>query len=182
VNEAVLALFTESDPVRNNLEIFQRLVARLGLPVQDVRLSMPRIFDNRRFEIISFTHPDVSSVFELRSEDFHGFYLTHINDQNILLVYARQGKHIEWGPKRCLLEAGISSEPNEFQGGGLLGLAQDQEDHFIFVVVPAYKQWVKPHEKLYQEVDAYFMTVQEFAGTHDHSCLIWPDAQITYTG
>jgi len=174
-DEGLLALFTETDPVRINLEIFRRLGPRLGLVVQDVRLSLPRVFEDRRFEVVSFTHPEIVSVLELRSEDFVGFYLSHVNDHNVLLVYACKGKHFEWGTGRCLLEAGLTAEANEFKGSALLGLAQDRPRHVVFVVRPEYKQWAGPFEKQYEEANARLVTVPELAANRNEYALVWPE-------
>jgi hypothetical protein len=174
-DEALLVAFAETDPIRINIEVFRGLSARLGLTAQEVRLSLPRVFENRRFEVISFSHAEIVSVLELRSEDFFGFYLSHVNNHNILLVYGCKGKHIEWGAGRCLLEASVSAEPNEFRGSGLLGMAQDTNDHFVFVVRPEFKQWVAPHEKQYEEIYAHFVTPRDLAAHRAEYVLIWPE-------
>lgn len=174
-DEVIATLFTETDSLRINTGIFGCLAACSGTPVLDVRLSLPRIFENRRFEIISFSHAEITSVLELRSDEFAGFYLSHINDQKVLFVYARAGKHLEWGAQRCLLESGVSAEPNEFKGNALLGLARDSQDNFVFIVTPAYKDWVKPHEKLCSEALARFLTVKEVAAEPAQYSMIWPE-------
>jgi hypothetical protein len=175
LDQAVVALFGETDPLRINTEIFRCLALRLGAPAQDVRLSLSRVFDNRRFEIINFSHEEITSVLELRGGEFTGFYLSHINDQNVLLVYARNGKHLEWGAKRCLLEPGVGAEASEFKGSALLGMALDQANQFVFVVTPQYKVWVKAHEKLYLDVFAHFIAVNDLAADAGQYSLIWPE-------
>jgi hypothetical protein len=173
--QAVAALFGESDAVRVNTAVFQRLGARFGVPVQDVLLSLPRVFTDRRFEIISFSHPNVESILELRSEAFYGFYLSHNDAQNVLLVYACKGRHLEWGPKRCLLQAALGGETDEFKGSALLGLAQDRNDHFVFVVRPEYKAWARGREKAVEEAYAHFITAGELAANRDNYTLVWPE-------
>jgi len=175
VEQAVAALFGETDAVRVNIAVFERLGARFGVPVQDVLLSLPRVFTDRRFEIISFSHPNVESILELRSEAFYGFYLSHNDAQNVLLVYACKGRHLEWGPKRCLLQAALGGETDEFKGSALLGLAQDRNDHFVFVVRPEYKAWARGREKAVEEAYAHFITAGELAANRDNYTLVWPE-------
>jgi hypothetical protein len=174
LDPAIFALFREPDPLRVNPEVLRHLSLRLGIPIQDVRLDLPRIFAGRRFEIISLSHQLIHDAFELRSEGFSGFYLSHNNDRNLLLVYACRGRHVEWGPERCLLRASVSAEPNEFTNSALLGMALDQDRQFVFVVTPAFQEWIKPHEKYYQEVYAHFVTVKELAANPDSYQLVWP--------
>jgi hypothetical protein len=178
IDQTVLALFTEADPVCVNTEIFRRLGPRFGILEQDVRLSLPRVFENRRFEIISFNHSEIESILELRSEEFFGFYLSHIDERHVMLVYACKRRRLEWGPEKCLLEATAASEPVEFKGSALLGLAQDQNGHFVFVVRPEYMQWIKPYEKQCQEEFAHFVTVERIAATPDQYAFIWPERPI----
>ncbi|MBI4664397.1 MAG: hypothetical protein HY735_36845 [Verrucomicrobia bacterium] len=171
---AILALFQESDPLLVNTQIFRGLGQHLGVPAQDVFLSLDRVFENRRFEIISSSHPQVTSVLELRSAGFTGFYLSHITDQKILLVHACNGRHIEWGPDKCELQPAVAAEPDEFKGSALLGLAQTQDGKFVFLVTPAYQQWAKSREKPYEEVAVHFSTVDELAAAPEKYSLIWP--------
>ena len=175
VDSEIQALFTESDPLRVNAEIFQRLRTRFGVAVQDLSLNLPRVFENRRFEVISFSHPEIGSVFELRGEGFYGFYLTHISLQRIDFVYACGGTHIEWGADKCVLQPSVTAEPVEFKGGALLGMAQTADHQFVFVVSPAYKRWVGPHETRCRKAFAHFLTVQEWAAATDRHTLIWPE-------
>src|SRR5438876_3866727 len=79
LDAAVLAIFSHTDPLRVNAGIFRRLADRFDVAVQDVRLSLPRVFADRRFEILSFSGQEIESVLELRSEGFYGFYLSHIS-------------------------------------------------------------------------------------------------------
>jgi hypothetical protein len=144
--------------------------------VQDVLLSLPLAFTDRRFEILSFAAQPIEGVLELRAEEFAGFYLTHLQADNALLVYANQGRHIEFGPQRCELQAAVSAEPDEFQGAGLLGLAQDAEGNFVFIVTPEFRTWAGAREKAYLEVAARFLTPAEAAAAREELTLIWPAA------
>jgi len=173
----ILALFNETDPLRINTEIFRRLTARFGVPAQDVRLSLERVFDHRRFEIISLNEQEIGSVLELRGEGFFGFYLSHISERRIDFVYARGGTHIEWGADKCVLQPSVTAEAMEFKGSALLGLAQNRDNQFIFVVTPAYKQWVKPHEQQCREAFAHFLTVNDVALEPDSYTFLWPERQ-----
>jgi hypothetical protein len=168
------ALFSESDPVRTNIEVFRRLESCLGVQPQQVRLSLERVFEDRHFEIISFTHPDISTVLEIRSEEFIGFYLSHINEHRVLLDYAHLGKRIEWGPKKCLLQASVTSDPDEFNARGLLGMALTENNQYVFIVTPAFKQWAKSREKWFQQTGASFMTIDDLAGAPEACRLVWP--------
>jgi hypothetical protein len=172
----LLACFRETDPVRVNTSIFERLRSHLGLPLQDVRLTLPRAFENRQFEVLSFSHPEIISILDLRCEEFHGFYLSHINEQKILLVFAHKGKHLEWGPQRCLLQAAVSAEADEFRASGLLGLAEDHNRHYTFIVTPDYRQWAKAREKPYHDIFVHFLTPEEFATDSEKYTLLWPHA------
>ncbi|HKS38463.1 MAG TPA: hypothetical protein VJW76_14815 [Verrucomicrobiae bacterium] len=174
---AILALFNETDPLRINTESFQRLTARFGVPAQDIRLSLPRVFENRRFEIISLNEQEIGSVLELRGEGFFGFYLSHISERRIDFVYARGGTHIEWGADKCVLQPSVTAEAIEFKGSALLGLAQNRDNQFIFVVTPGYKQWVKPHEPQCREAFAHFLTVNDLALKPDSYTFLWPERQ-----
>jgi len=169
-------LFGVTDAVQVNVEVFRSVATRLGIPVQSVQLSLERAFVDRRFEVISFGVGEVETVMDLRDEGFYGFYLSHINEHKILLVYACQGKHLEWGPDRCLLQPAVTAEPSEFRGRALLGLAQSAESHFVFVVEPSFRSWVRHHEKAYLDVFAQFRTVQELAADAAAYALIWPES------
>jgi len=159
-----------------NLAVFERLVLCLGLPVQDLLLTLPRAFQDRRFQVLSFSHPEIETILDLRSESFYGFYLSHVSEQRVLLVYACKGRHLEWGPDRCLLQSSVSAEPSEFKHPALLGLAQDGESNFVFIVTPAYLEWAKGFEKTYLEICARFVTPREVALAPDQFTLIWPGA------
>ena len=169
------ALFSKVDPLTVCSEVFGALQTRLEIPVQDLLLSLPRVFEDRRFEVLSFQEFEITSVLDLRSEGFYGFYLSHVSERNTLLVYACEGRHIEWSPSRCMMEGSVASEPNEFKGGALLGMAQDQENRFVFVVTPQYREWVKAYERHYLEVSACFRTVRELAAHPEEYVLIWPE-------
>ncbi|MBI2949598.1 MAG: hypothetical protein HYY23_18335 [Verrucomicrobia bacterium] len=175
VDPRISRVFQEADPQRINVEIFQGLAQRLGLPIQDVRLSLERVFENRRFEALSYHHAEISSVMELRSAEFYGFYLSHINENKILLVYGCKGRHIEFGSENCTLQASIAAEPCVFKdGGALLGLAQNRNNAFVFIVSTAFKYWVKAREKLYEDAQASFATVEDIAREPEKYSLIWP--------
>jgi len=172
LDPAVLGLFSQVDPLRANVEIFQRLANRFDVPMQDVRLSLPWVFTDRRFEILSFGGQEIGSVLELRSEEFYGFYLSHISERRIDFVYACGGTHIEWGPDKCVLQPSAHAEAMEFAGSALLALAQARDNLFVFVVTAAYMQWVKPYEARCREALAQFLAVNDLAAdpesqTHD---------------
>src|SRR2546422_632140 len=175
LDHQILALFSEADPFRINTEIFRRLGPRFGIAVQDVRLSLPRVFEDRRFEIISFDEQEIENVLELRSEDFYGFYLSHISEQRIDFVYACRGTHIEWGTDKCVLQPSVTADAMEFRGSALLGLAQTRDNQFVFVVTTSYKQWASPREQQYREAFAHFLTADELAAGADQYRFIWPE-------
>jgi hypothetical protein len=133
LDPAVLGLFSHIDPLRANVEIFQRLANRFDVAVQDVRLSLPFVFTDRRFEILSFGGQEIGSVLELRSEEFYGFYLSHISERRIDFVYAHRGTHIEWGPDKCVLQPSAHAEAMEFAGSALRALAQEARAEFLAV-------------------------------------------------
>ncbi len=166
--------FPAADPLETVKRVFEAVAEGSALPVQDEHLSLPFAFTDRRFQVLAFDGRAVESVLDLRSEAFAGFYLTHLNAQNILLVYANRGRHIEFGPQRCELQASVSAEPDEFKGPGLLGLAQDREGNFAFVVTPAFRAWVRIREKPYLEAAARFLTSVETAAGPQDFTLIWP--------
>jgi hypothetical protein len=171
----LLAVFRETDPLRVNLEVFGHLAACLGAPPKELSLSLPRVFENRRFEVLSFGDEEIETLLDLRSEAFYGFYLSHNSEQNVLLVYAGQGRHLEFGRNRCLVQASATSEPSEFKGPALLGLAQNAEGHFVFVVQPTYREWVKSYERFCHEVYAHFATLPELSAKLTDYTLIWPE-------
>jgi len=175
---AVLALFSETDPLRVNAGIFRRLADRFDRAVQDVRLSLPWVFADRRFEILSFGGQEIGSVLELRCEDFYGFYLSHISEQRIDFVYACGGTHIEWGPDKCVLQPSAQAEAVEFAGSALLAMGQTHDNQFVFVVTPAYKHWVKPYESRCRGAFAQFLAANDLAAdpdsyTHDWVWQCW---------
>ena len=173
LDPAVLELFSRTDPLRVNAGIFRRLADRFDVAVQDVRLSLPWVFADRRFEILSFGGQEIHSVLELRSEEFYGFYLSHISEQRIDFVYACGGCHIEWGPDKCVLQPSAHAEAMEFAGSALLALGQTRDNQFVFVVTPAYKQWVKPYESRCQGAFAQFLDVNDLAADPDSSTRDW---------
>jgi hypothetical protein len=170
---AVLALFSETDPRRVNATLFRSLADRFGVAVQDVRLSLPWVFADRRFEILSLGGQEIESVLELRGQDFFGFYLSYISEQRVDFVYACGGTHIEWGPDKCVLQPSAHSEALEFAGSALLAMAQTHDHHFVFLVTPAYKQWVKPYESQCRAAFAQFLAVNDFAADVDSHAQGW---------
>lgn len=164
--------FTETDPGVVNAGVFRGVQARFGLALQDLHLSLPRVFTDRRFEILSLDGGAVDDLFALRSDDFYGFYLTHVGD-DLDLVYACGGVHLEFGTQRCVVQTSLASEPHDFAGPALLGLARDGAGEFVFIVSPAYRTWVAPHERPCAAVYAHFATAREYdaAGSGE---LLWP--------
>jgi hypothetical protein len=173
LDPAVLALFGQTDPLRVNVEIFRRLADRFDVAVQDVRFSLPRVFEDRRFEILSFGGQEIDSVLELRNEAFYGFYLSHISERRIDFVYACGGTHIEWGPDKCVLQPSANAEAIEFAGSALLALAQTRDNQFVFIVTSAYKQWVKPYESRCHAAFAQFLAVNDLAADPDTHMQDW---------
>lgn len=166
--------FPMTDPIETIVSVFRALAARSGLPVHDVLLSLPPAFTDRRFEVLAFDGRPVEGVLELRADAFAGFYLTHLRADNVLLVYANSGRHIEFGPGRCELQATTAAEPDEFRDSGLLGLAQDGEGNFVFLVTPEYRSWVAARENPYVEAGARFLTAADAANARAELMLIWP--------
>lgn len=171
---SIATLFTEADAARVNVETFRRLGVWLGIPVQEVSLSLPRVFENRRFEVLSFEPMEIQSLMDLRGEDFYGFYLSHVSERKIVLVYACNGMHLEWGPDKCVVQPTARSEAEEFVGDALLGLAQNRSDEFVFVVKPAFKEWIVPREQTYTVENLRFLTVADVAAAPADYRLIWP--------
>ncbi|MBE0542794.1 MAG: hypothetical protein IH623_15675 [Verrucomicrobia bacterium] len=175
LDPAIVALFQETDAVRVNLEVFRRLETWLGIPAQEVYLSLPCVFDNRRFEVLNFERTEISSLMELRGEDFYGFYLSHIKEQKVVLVYACNGTHIEWGLDKCVMQPTMRAEAEEYRASALLGMAQYRNDEFVFVVKPAFKQWITPREKPYIVENLQFRVAADIAAAPDDYRLIWPE-------
>jgi hypothetical protein len=173
LDPAVVALFTQTDPRRINAGIFRRLAERFDVAVQDVQLSLPWVFTDRRFEILSFGGQEIGSVLELRGEEFYGFYISHISEQRIDFVYACRGTHIEWGPDKCVLQPSAQADAMEFAGSALLAMAQTRNDAFVFVVTSAYKKWVKPYESRCGGAFAQFLDVNDLAADPDGSTHDW---------
>lgn len=168
--------FPTAEPLETMVQVFRTLAADAGLPVQDVLLSLPMAFTDRRFEILAFDGQPIESVLELRAEGFAGFYLTHLHPDNVLLVYASRGRHVEFGSRRCELQPSVAAEPDEFPGPGLLGLAQDREGNFIFLVNARFRAWASSREKAYLEAGARFLTPAEAFALGDDLTRIWPPA------
>ena len=173
VDPALLTLFSQTHPLRVNVGIFRRLADRFDVAVQDVRLSLPWVFTDRRFEILSFGGQEIGSVLELRGEEFYGFYLSYISEQRIDFVYACRGTHIEWGPDKCVLQPSAQADAMEFAGSALLAMAQTRDDEFVFVVTPAYRQWVKPYESRCRGAFAQFLAVTDLAADPDTHTRDW---------
>jgi hypothetical protein len=170
---AIVTLFSQTDPLRVNVGIFRRLTDRFDVAVQDLRLSLPWVFTDRRFEILSFGGQEIGSVLELRSEEFYGFYLSHISEQRIDFVYACRGTHIEWGPDKCVLQPSAQADAMEFPGSALLAMAQTRDDQFVFVVTRPYRQWVKRYESRCREAFAQFLAVDDLAADPDAYARDW---------
>jgi hypothetical protein len=170
-------LFRETDPAHINREIFKALSALFEVEVQEAHFSLPRIFEDRRFEIISFYEGEIEDLMQLRGEDFCGFYLSHINDQKQVLVYACNGAHLEWGPDKCVLQHDSAAEAQDYPTNALLGLAQTMDEQLVFVVQRAFKEWVKPQENQYSDLMIHFCTVSDIAFAPDKYNLIWPEKQ-----
>jgi len=166
--------FPAADPLETVVQVFRTLAADAGLPVQDALLSLPMAFTDRRFEILAFDGQPIESVLELRAEGFAGFYLTHLHPDNVLLVYASRGRHVEFGSRRCELQASVAAEPDEFPGPGLLGLAQDEEGNFVFLVNARFRAWASSREKAYLEAGARFLTPAEAFALGNDLTRIWP--------
>lgn len=171
---AIVALFCETDALRINQEVFRRLSEHLGIAPQDICLSLPFVFENRRFEILNFERQEITSVMELRGTDFYGFYLSHVSEKKLLLVYACNGMHIEWGPDKCVLQPTIKTEAEAYPGSVLLGLAQDRKNEFVFVVQPEFRKWIAPREMPYTDENLQFLTIADIAAAPDNYTLIWP--------
>lgn len=167
--------FKNTDPIVANVEIFRRLELRFSIKAEEMFLSLPRVFENRRFEVIRFTDAVIESVLDLRSEDFYGFYLSHIREDRIDLVYACRGRRLEWEPDKCVAQPGLTLEPSVFKGSALLGMAYRKDQHFAFIVTQEYKSWFGPYAKAFDEVCAQFITVTDLISAADQYDLIWPD-------
>ncbi len=171
----LVRVFAEKDPHRINEGIFRQLAQQLGIPVQDVLFSLPRVFEDRRFEILDFNGEEISSVLQLRTAHFYGFYLTHLHAEHIDLVYACHGTHLEWGTGKCAVQPSAGAETVEHRHPALLGLAQDARGHFVFIVSSEYREWVRHFEPACREAYAHFVTPSEWKATRDSFHLIWPN-------
>ncbi len=172
----VAGLFAEKDPHHINDAIFRQLADRLHTAPQDVLLSLRHVFEDREFEILDFSGSEITSVLQLRTGDFYGVYLTHLGPGRIDLVYACHGVHIEWGTDKCALQPGPGAETIELKGHALRGLAQNQDNHFIFIVEPRYRAFIAAHERSCAEAFAHFLTIHEWAERRTEFPLIWPVA------
>lgn len=167
--------FPEQEP-RHVIEgVFSALTRHVEAPLQEVRLSLPRVFVNRRFVVLNFSGPEIGGLNELRSDAFYGFYLSFVDPQTVILVYACQGRHIEWGIGKCVVQPSLSAEAEEFDEPGLLGLAQDSDANFLFVVTPGYRRWISTREREYRSVYARFLTAQQFESEVPRPTVIWPE-------
>jgi hypothetical protein len=174
--DLITSLFREKDALRINVEVFRRLSVWLGITPQEYRLSLPRVFEDRHFEVLNFEQLEIQSLMDLRGEDFYGFYLSHISAQKIVLVYACNGTHIEWGPDKCVLQPTARSEVEEYRDSALLGMAQDHKDQFVFIVQPLFKKWIVPREQPYTVENLRFSTVGDIAAAPGDFRLIWPES------
>ena len=175
---AASGLFPQADPVHIIGGVFSELARHVDLPIQEVYLSLPRVFHDRRFVVINFGGFEVRDLSELRSDLFYGFYLSFLDAQNPILVYACQGRHLEYGPRKCVVQVSLAGDPEEFKGNALLGLAQDADGNFVFVVTPAYREWIRPKERDYRPVCARFLTPEEYLDHADGCTLIWPEPAV----
>jgi hypothetical protein len=135
---------------------------------------LPRVFTDRRFEVLDFNGEEIVSVLQLRTSHFYGFYLTHLGADAVELVYACHGTHLEWGHHKCAVQPQAGAETAEFRGPALLGLAQNADHHFVFVVDPRFREWIQPHEKACHEAYAHFITPDVWARQTGDFPLIWP--------
>jgi len=170
------ALFCETDPLRIHDSIFRHLHRALQVELQDVRLSLPRVFENRRFEVLSFSHPSISELGDIRCEEFYGWYLSHVEPRDLLLVYACAGCHMEWGSRRCVLQSSLRAEAEEFSGSGVRGLLQDSQGKCVFIVSQPFKSWVRSREADCRRALLRFLTVPDLASSSDSFTYIWPQA------
>lgn len=166
--------FRAGDTPKIHESIFHELTHRLHIPVQDLLLSLPRVFTDRRFEVLDFNGEEIVSVLQLRTSHFYGFYLTHLGADAVELVYACHGTHLEWGQHKCTVQPQAGAETAEFRGPALLGLAQNADHHFVFVVDPRFRNWIQPHEKTCNEAYAHFITPDVWARQRGDFPLIWP--------
>jgi hypothetical protein len=167
--------FPEQEP-RHVIEgVFSALTRHVEVPLQEVWLSLPRVFTDRRFVVLSFGGQAIGGLGELRSDAFYGFYLSFVDPSTVILVYACQGRHIEWGTEKCVVQSALSAEAEEFKGHALLGLAQDNDGNFLFVVTPAYREWIRTREHDSRSVFACFLTSDQFAAMVPQPMVIWAE-------
>ncbi|MCZ7634891.1 MAG: hypothetical protein M5U12_01760 [Verrucomicrobia bacterium] len=171
-------VFPVADPATTLEQVFRTVAERSGLEVQDVRLSLPPAFIDRRFEVLAFTGQIIEAMQDLRAPDFAGFYLAHLGNGRVLLVYANQGRRVEFGVQRCELQISAAADPDEFHGPGLLGLAQDAEGTFVFVVRPEFRAWASGRERLFAGAAARFATPAEALAAAETLVWIWPSLEV----
>jgi len=63
----------------------------------------------------------------------------------------------------------------EYKGGVLLGMAQDKQDEFVFVVQPDFKKWIAPREMPFTVENLQFLMVADIAAAPDDYKFIWPE-------
>ncbi len=169
------APFTETrDPHLIHEAVFRALAEASGHAVQDLRLSLDRIFHDRRFEVVSFDDAEISSVLQLRAASFHGVYLVHLAHERLDLVMAHHGVHFEWGTDRCLVQPSAGAESAEYPQSALLGLARQPGGGWAFVVTPRFREWSKRFEPACREAEIRILDPYEFA-TEGHTLeRLWP--------
>ena len=174
VDPEIERLFRERDPLRIMREILDHVALDTGIGVQDFIFNLPRVFEDRRFQIVALDGREIDSVFDLRSPQFHGFYLIHFNESKLGFVYACRGARIEWTPSHSVIQPSAGAEAAEFKEYGLRGLAREAAGGFVFVVESVFREWARRHEKACAEIGAHFVTIAEFAGGRAGYQLIWP--------
>ena len=93
-----------------------------------------------------------------------------------MLVYACNGTHIEWGPDKCVLQPTARSEAEEYKNNALLGMAQNANDEFVFIVRREFKEWIVPREQPYTVENLRFLTAADIAAAPGDYRLIWPES------
>jgi hypothetical protein len=73
----------------------------------------------------------------------------------------------------------LKTEPEVYPTSALLGVAQDANNEFVFIVQRAFKEWIKEREKRCVDVTVYFMTTSEIASAADKYKWIWPERSET---
>lgn len=170
----VAALFPKREPGSIQREVFDALCADVDFPCDDIELTLPPAFEGRHFRVLNFDRTPVENIMDLRGTEFRGFYLTELRQHGADLVYACRGIHLEWCSDECVLQPGPGVEALEFAGPALLGLAQDANRDFLFLVDRGYREWIRPHEPLCALANARFATLAEWAPRRHETTLIWP--------